>query len=85
MPNGLTYERCVDVHHQTPLAHLRVPGILSCRTSACLGSGKGKVWLVGFQIGGESSQPLPREGIWRCCSLDEIEGPELKRGRMAHG
>ena len=50
-----------------------------------LGYGLGKLRLLAFQTGGESSQPLPAGGQWRCFELDEIERPKLEEGKWRTG
>jgi hypothetical protein len=85
MSNGLTYERCMDAVIHRRLLTFVYQGFYRVVCPHVLGSGNGKLRLLGFQIGGESSQPLPRKGKWRCFSLDEIEGPELKDGEWRTG
>ncbi|HEY1960981.1 MAG TPA: BrnA antitoxin family protein [Rhizomicrobium sp.] len=75
------YERCVEAILKKRLLAFRYQGFNRVVCPHVLGSGKEKLRLLAFQIGGESSQPLPREGIWRCFSLNEIEAPELQEGK----
>ena len=49
----------------------------------------GREALFVFQVGGESSQPLPRGGDWRCFELDGVSDIQLRdgpwRGGTRHG
>jgi uncharacterized protein len=38
-----------------------------------------------FQVGGESSKPLPPEGAWRCVDLDELLEVEVHDGEFRTG
>ncbi len=79
------YESCVEAIIKKCRLTFRYQGFYRVVCPHVLGSGSGKLRLLAFQIGGESSQPLPRNGIWRCFGLDEIEGPELKEGDWRTG
>ena len=79
------YEQCVTAILKKRLLTFRYQRFDRVVCPHVLGSGKGGLRLLAFQIGGESSQPLPREGIWRCFALDEIEGPELQEGKWRTG
>jgi hypothetical protein len=46
-------------------------------------SGREAVFV--FQVGGESSQPLPPKGDWRCFELDRITDIELRDGDWRGG
>jgi uncharacterized protein (DUF4415 family) len=79
------YERCVEAIVNRRLLTFRYQGFHRVVCPHVLGSGKNTLRLLAFQIGGESSQPLPREGIWRCFTLDEIDSPELEDGKWRTG
>jgi len=85
MSSGLTYERCADAIISRRLLTFVYRGFYRVVCPHVLGSRNGKLRLLGFQIGGQSSQPLPREGIWRCFALNEIEGAELQAGAWRTG
>jgi uncharacterized protein (DUF4415 family) len=79
------YECCVDAIVNRRLLTFRYQGFYRVVCPHVLGSGKDRLRLLAFQIGGESSQPLPPEGIWRCFGLEEIESPELQKGKWRTG
>jgi hypothetical protein len=79
------YGRCVEAILKKRLLTFRYQGFDRVVCPHVLGSGKEGLRLLAFQIGGESSQPLPLEGIWRCFSLNEIEAPELQDGKWRTG
>jgi len=79
------YERCVEAIVQRRLLTFRYQGFYRVVCPHVLGGGKATLRLLAFQVGGESSQPLPRDGLWRCFSLDQIEGPELQQGKWRTG
>jgi general stress protein 26 len=45
----------------------------------------GQEALFVFQVGGESSQPLPRGGDWRCFELDGVSDIQLRNGDWRGG
>lgn len=82
---NLVYERCVYAiikRRRLRFSYQRLSRIVCPHV---LGSGKGKLRLLAFQVGGESSQPLPKQGIWRCFHLAEIESLEMEDGEWRTG
>jgi len=50
-----------------------------------LGHTNGQEVALVFQVGGESSQPLSREGAWRCLRLAEVSSAQLHEGPWRSG
>jgi uncharacterized protein (DUF4415 family) len=79
------YERCVDAIIHKRLLTFAFHGRDRIVCPHVLGHGKGKLRLLAFQTGGESSRSLPRGGQWRCFDLEEIHRPEPADGEWRTG
>jgi hypothetical protein len=50
-----------------------------------LGRSKGEEKVLAYQVGGESSKPLPRDGEWKCLWLAKVQGARLREGPWREG
>ena len=80
-----TYELFALAMAERKPVHCTYSGYQRIVCPVILGHTKGEEKALVFQIGGQSSKPLPPQGQWRCLKLANVSGAELHDGPWRSG